>query len=66
MDSLSTSDRILEYIRSCGHSPTVREIADAVGLSSPSTVYVHLYGLEKRGLIERRGRERRIVVKEAA
>ena len=49
--------RILEYIKdeiqSKGYPPSVREIANAVGLKSTSTVHGHLRRLEKRGLIHR-------------
>ncbi len=49
--------QILEYINQhidrCGYPPTVREIGDAVNLSSSSTVHVHLRNLEKLGLIKR-------------
>lgn len=34
-----------------GYPPTVREICDAVGLNSPSTVHGYLKRLEKNGLI---------------
>ena len=36
-----------------GYPPTVREIGDAVGLASPSTVHAHLANLERAGLIRR-------------
>jgi repressor LexA len=49
--------RILEYIRSMtrtrNYPPSVREIGEAVGLSSSSTVHNHLNQLERRGLIKR-------------
>ncbi|MBR6954929.1 MAG: transcriptional repressor LexA [Clostridia bacterium] len=49
--------RILEYIRSeiqtKGYPPSVREIANAVGLKSTSTVHGHLRRLEKKGLLHR-------------
>ena len=49
--------KILEYIKSeiqtKGYPPSVREIANAVGLKSTSTVHGHLQRLEKRGLIHR-------------
>lgn len=48
---------ILQYIvrhtQLQGYPPTVREIGDAVGLSSSSTVHAHLKGLEHAGLIKR-------------
>ena len=49
--------RILEYIRHVttirNYPPSVREIGEAVGLSSSSTVHNHLNQLERRGLIRR-------------
>src|SRR5690554_3353536 len=49
--------QILEYIRKCveekGYPPSVREIGQAVGLSSSSTVHGHLSRLEKKGYIRR-------------
>lgn len=46
-------DCIEEYIRDKGYGPTVREICTTLGLSSPSTVHVHLKALEEKGLIKR-------------
>lgn len=37
-----------------GFMPTVRQIGDELGLSSPGTVHVHLSRLERERLIERR------------
>lgn len=49
--------RILEYIRQHsdekGYPPTVREIGEAVGLRSSSTVHGHLKSLENQGHILR-------------
>jgi repressor LexA len=49
--------RILDYIRNVtrarSYPPSVREIGEAVGLSSSSTVHNHLNQLERRGLIRR-------------
>src|SRR6187551_4137760 len=49
--------KILEHIARTvverGYPPSVREIADAVGLASTSAVHHHLIALEKDGLIER-------------
>jgi repressor LexA len=71
---------ILEFVNrhvdAHGYPPTVREIGQAVGLTSPSTVHAHLDKLETAGLIRRdrtkpralevieggRGRERAAVV----
>jgi repressor LexA len=50
-------NRILDYIRYVtrvrSYPPSVREIGEAVGLSSSSTVHNHLNQLERRGLIRR-------------
>ena len=46
-------DVILETLRNRGYPPTVREIGDAVGLSSPSTVHSHLNALMKAGYIRK-------------
>lgn len=52
-----TQDRILAYIQSeireRGYAPSVREIGEAVGLRSTSTVHGHLMRLEKKGLLRR-------------
>jgi repressor LexA len=58
MTELTTRQReILEYIRSTvadrGYPPAVREIGDAVGLSSPSTVHSHLSTLVRLGYLRR-------------
>lgn len=44
---------IEDCIREKGYGPTVREVCSALGLSSPSTVHVHLNALESKGLIKR-------------
>ena len=36
-----------------GYPPSVREIGEAVGLTSPSTVHTHLATLQRRGLLRR-------------
>jgi repressor LexA len=41
------------YVDEHGYPPTVREIGDAVGLASPSTVHAHLANLERAGLLKR-------------
>lgn len=46
-------DCIEDCIREKGYGPTVREVCHALGLSSPSTVHVHLKALEEKGLIKR-------------
>lgn len=44
---------IHERVNAKGYPPTVREIGEAVQLSSTSTVHGHLSRLEKKGLIQR-------------
>jgi repressor LexA len=44
---------VLEYSDRHGYPPTVREIGEAVGLASPSTVHAHLANLERAGLLRR-------------
>ena len=44
---------LVEYVDRHGYPPTVREIGEAVGLASPSTVHAHLANLERAGLIKR-------------
>jgi len=44
---------LAEYVDDHGYPPTVREIGDAVGLASPSTVHAHLANLERAGLLRR-------------
>ena len=46
-------DCIARTVEERGYPPSVREIADAVGLASTSAVHHHLLALEKDGLIER-------------
>ncbi len=46
-------DCIETCIREKGYGPTVREICQELGLSSPSTVHVHLNSLEEKGFIKR-------------
>ena len=49
--------QVLEFIdtevRRRGYPPSVREIGEAVGLSSPSTVHAHLGALQDKGYIHR-------------
>ncbi|MGP4107073.1 transcriptional repressor LexA [Virgibacillus sp. L01] len=58
MNKLSKrQETILEYIKEevhgKGYPPSVREIAEAVGLASSSTVHGHLARLESKGFIRR-------------
>ena len=49
--------QILDFIEQCqrerGYPPSVREIGEAVGLTSPSTVHNHLASLQRMGYLRR-------------
>ena len=57
MELSSRQHEILEFVNrhvdAHGYPPTVREIGQAVGLTSPSTVHAHLARLESAGLSRR-------------
>jgi repressor LexA len=46
-------DFIAQYIQLNNYSPTLQEIADAIGVSSLATVHEHLGALEKKNVIRR-------------
>jgi repressor LexA len=46
-------DFVTGYVDGHGYPPTVREIGEAVGLASPSTVHAHLANLERAGYLRR-------------
>src|SRR5437660_3214313 len=46
-------DFIVQKVEDRGYPPAVREIGEAVGLASPSTVHAHLQTLEDRGYLRR-------------
>lgn len=51
-----SQQKVYDYIKEClteSRIPSVREICNATGLKSTSTVHLHLKTLEERGLIER-------------
>ena len=52
-------DYIADAIRTQGYPPSVREIGEAVGLKSPSTVHFHMKHLEELGYISKSGRKGR-------
>ena len=57
-DGPGSRERIRRYLLECqlqGESPTVREIGDSVGLSSPATVQQHLRILERQGVLQQIG-----------
>ena len=57
--------QILDFIRQQimvdGSAPTLRQIADAIGVSSLATVHEHLTTLEKKGLIKRKAGKTRAI-----
>ena len=62
--------KIYDYIARCiqeqGYPPSVREIGEAVGLRSPSTVHFHLKQMEEAGVIEKgAGKGRAITLRTA-
>ncbi len=52
---------IKEYIVSHGYPPTVREIAEAIEVSSPATVQAHLDRLADKGYIKRGSNKNRTI-----
>ena len=52
-------DYIANAVRNQGYPPSVREIGEAVGLKSPSTVHFHIKHLEELGYISKSGRKGR-------
>lgn len=54
-------DFIKQYIQTHGSAPTLREIAEAMGVSSLATVHEHLMTLVEKGLVKRRDGKRRSI-----
>ena len=54
-------DVIKKYIADNGYPPTVREIGDILGLSSPATIQVHFDNLVKKGYIKKRSNMNRTI-----
>ncbi len=56
-------DFLRQYIQANGHAPKLKEIAEALGVSSLATVHEHLTTLESKGLIKRKiGKNRAIEI----
>lgn len=54
---------IIQNVRENGYAPSIREICEALGLRSTSTVHYHLTALAKKGLIQwEEGKNRAIKV----
>lgn len=47
-------DFIKQFIQSNGYAPTLRQIAEAIGVSSLATVHEHLRSLEEKGMIKKK------------
>ncbi len=45
-------EKVVEYIKKHGYSPTVREIGEMVGLTSTCTIHNHLLRMFKDGTFE--------------
>jgi repressor LexA len=54
-------DFIQSYVQQNAYPPSVRDICEAVGLSSTSTVHGHLNALEEKGFIRRDGANARAI-----
>ena len=52
---------IKDYTAETGFPPSVREIGEGVGLSSPASVYAQLNTLQKKGVLNRAGSKTRSV-----
>lgn len=52
---------IVDFITSNGFSPSVREIAEGIGVKSTSTVHDQLFMLEQMGMIRTQGRKSRTI-----
>jgi repressor LexA len=46
-------DYISQYIQKNGYSPTLKEIAEAIGVSSLATVHEHLQALQRKKIIKK-------------
>ena len=54
-------DFIRQHIQSTGSAPTLRQIADSIGVSSLATVHEHLVALELKGLIKKKAGKSRAI-----
>lgn len=52
---------LMEFMIKNGYAPTVREIADGVGLKSTSSAYTHLLKLHDMGKIHMEGNKPRAI-----
>ena len=66
MDDLTKrQDEVLKFIKEFlvekGYPPTVREIGESLGLSSPATTFSHISQLEEKGYIRKTGNKNRAI-----
>ncbi|MDD4036615.1 MAG: transcriptional repressor LexA [Bacilli bacterium] len=52
---------IKKYIANNGYPPAIREIGEAIGLSSPATIHSHLCNLEEKGFIKKGNSKNRAI-----
>lgn len=61
----SKQNMVLDYLKQSiaknGYPPTIREIGEALGLSSPATIHAHLNTLESKGYIRKRNSKNRAI-----
>jgi len=62
LKGLEMRRKIAEYLKTCAVPPTIREIGDAMGLSSSSTVFCHLRKMEREGTIYRKASSPRSIM----
>lgn len=56
-------DFIKQHVEATGYAPTLRQIANSIGVNSLATVHEHLQGLIRKGLLKRTsGRLRKVEV----
>lgn len=65
MNLTTRQNEILQFIKlyivANGYPPTVREIAKAIGVSSPATIHAHLTNLENKGAIKKESTRNRAI-----
>ncbi len=64
MEDLTKSEKriysfLCKYIEENGFSPSVRDITEALGFASPSTVHLYISRLEQKGYVEREQKKSR-------
>ena len=55
---------ICRSIRDTGRQPTIREIGQRFGITSPNGVVCHLKALQRKGYVERMPQQAGLVIKE--